>query len=138
MSEATTFETEQYPWWLILLGGILSIFVGLLLLTNPLKTVTVLVWALGLYWIIQGIFMLIGMFLDHSAWGWKLFMGILSILAGIVVLRHPIASTAVVPMILVLNFANLGTVAVFIWVVAIFSIAGGLVQIFQAFRQRTA
>ena len=102
MEYTETFETKQYPWWLLLLGGILNIIVGILLLTNPAKTVLALVWVLGLYWLIQGIFILIGMFVDHSAWGWKLFMGILSILAGIVVLRHPIASTAVIPSILIL------------------------------------
>jgi uncharacterized membrane protein HdeD (DUF308 family) len=171
------FETKQYPWWLLLMGGILNIIVGILLLTNPLKTVLALAWVLGLYWLIQGIFILVGMFLDHTAWGWKLFTGILGILAGIVVMRHPVASAVTIPMILVLllgiqglivgiislvmafkgggwgagilgaisivfglilvlNFANLGTVAAFVWVVAIFALVGGVVQIVQAFRQR--
>jgi uncharacterized membrane protein HdeD (DUF308 family) len=179
MEYTETFETKQYPWWLLLLGGILNIIVGILLLTNPARTVLALVWVLGLYWLIQGIFTLIGMFVDHSAWGWKLFMGILSILAGIVVLRHPIASTAVIPsililllgiqgvivgivslimafrgggwgagilgaisivfgIILILNYANLGTVLAFIWVVGIFAIVGGGIQIVQAFQQRQA
>jgi uncharacterized membrane protein HdeD (DUF308 family) len=179
MEDAVAFETRQYPWWLLLLGGILNVIVGILLLTNPAKTVLALVWVLGLYWLIQGIFILIGMFVDHSAWGWKLFMGILSILAGIVVLRHPIASTLAIPsililllgiqglivgvvslimafkgggwgagilgaisivfgIILILNYANLGTVLAFIWVVGIFAIVAGGVQIFQAFQQRQA
>jgi uncharacterized membrane protein HdeD (DUF308 family) len=177
MTDAMTFETKQYPWWLLLMGGILNIIVGILLLTNPVKTALAMAWVLGLYWLIQGILVLVGMFLDHTAWGWKLIMGILGILAGIVVMRHPIASAVTIPMILVLmlgiqgmivgaislvmafkgggwgagilgglsiifglilvlNFANLGTVAVFIWVVAILALAGGIVQIIQAFRQR--
>ena len=177
MTDAMTFETKQYPWWLLLMGGILNIIVGILLLTNPVKTTLAMAWVLGLYWLIQGIFVLVGMFLDHTAWGWKLFMGILGILAGIAVMRHPVASAVTIPMILVLmlgiqgmivgaislvmafkgggwgagilgglsinfglilvlNFANLGTVAVFIWVVAILALAGGIVQIIQAFRQR--
>lgn len=175
----TTFETEQSPWWLLLMGGILNVIIGILLLTVPGKTVLALVWVLGLYWLIQGIFILVAMFVDHSAWGWKLFMGILSILAGLVVLRHPIASAVAIPsilvlllgiqglvvgivslimafkgggwgmgllggisivfgIILVLNFANLGTVVAFVWVVAIFALVGGVVQIVQAFRQRSA
>ena len=177
MTGAMTFETKQYPWWLLLMGGILNIIVGILLLTNPVKTALAMAWVLGLYWLVQGIFVLVGMFLDHTAWGWKLIMGILGILAGIVVMRHPVASAVTIPMILVLmlgiqgmivgaislvmafkgggwgagilgglsiifglilvlNFANLGTVAVFIWVVAILALAGGIVQIIQAFRQR--
>lgn len=174
----TTFETERSPWWLLLMGGILNVIIGILLLTIPGKTVLALVWVLGLYWLIQGIFILVAMFVDHSAWGWKLFMGILSILAGIVVMRHPIASAVAIPsilvlllgiqglivgivslimafkgggwgmgllggisivfgIILILNFANLGTVVAFVWVVAIFALAGGVVQIVQAFRQRS-
>ena len=96
-ASATDFETKQTPWWLVLMGGILSVVIGVLLLTLPAKTVFALTLALGIYWIIQGIFTLVGMFIDHSAWGWKLFIGILSILAGIVILRYPISSAVVIP-----------------------------------------
>mgnify|MGYP001069282418 CR=1 FL=1 len=180
MTAATwELETEQSPWWLILMGGILNIIVGILLLVNPAKTTIAFAWVLGLYWFVQGIFVLIGMFLDHSAWGWKLFMGALSIVAGIVVMRHPIASAIAIPailvlflgiqglimggvslvlafkgggwaagllgalsiifgIILILNYANLGTVLTFIWIVGILALAGGIVQTIQAFRQRPA
>ena len=179
MEEATTFETRQYPWWLLMMGGILNIIIGILLLTAPGKTVLALAWALGLYWLIQGIFTLVAMFVDHSAWGWKLFMGILGILAGIAVMRHPIASALAIPsilvlllgiqglivgvitlifafrgggwgagilgvisiifgIILILNFANLGTVIAFIWVAGLFAIAGGALQIFQAYQQHSS
>jgi uncharacterized membrane protein HdeD (DUF308 family) len=104
------FETERSPWWLILMAGVLNLIVGILLLANPGKTAIALVWVLGLYWFVQGIFVLVAMFLDHSAWGWKLFMGVLGILAGIVVMRHPIASALVVPSILILLLGIQGLV----------------------------
>ena len=103
-------ETERSPWWLILMAGVLNLIVGILLLANPGKTAIALVWVLGLYWFVQGIFVLVAMFLDHSAWGWKLFMGVLGILAGIVVMRHPIASALVVPSILILLLGIQGLV----------------------------
>jgi len=182
MEEAVQFETRQNPWWLLLLGGILNIIVGILLLTNP-ATAVALVWVLGLYWVIQGIFTIIGMFLDHSAWGWKLFVGIISIIAGILVMRGimlaPVGTTFLITniavlilgiqgliagavmlvmafkgggwgmgilavlsvifgIILIMAYGELGTARVFIWVVGIFAVGGGIVQIFQAFRQRTA
>jgi uncharacterized membrane protein HdeD (DUF308 family) len=177
MEEATTFETRRSPWWLLLLAGILNIIIGLLLLSNPGKTLIALAWVLGLYWLIQGIFVIIGMFLDHSAWGWKLFIGIVGIIAGTIVMRHPIASALAIPsilvlllgiqglivgvimlvmafkgggwgmgilgalsilfgIILILAFGEITTVVVFIWVVAILALIGGVVQIVQAFRQR--
>jgi len=104
------FETERSPWWLILMAGVLNLIVGILLLANPGKTAIALVWVLGLYWFVQGIFVLVAMFLDHSAWGWKLFMGVLGILAGIVVMRHPIASALVIPSILILLLGIQGLV----------------------------
>jgi uncharacterized membrane protein HdeD (DUF308 family) len=110
MTEAMTFETKQYPWWLLLMGGALNLIVGILLLTNPAKTVTAFVWVMGIYWFVQGIFVLVAMFIDHSAWGWKLFMGLLGIAAGIAVLRHPVASAAIMPMILVLMLGIQGLI----------------------------
>ncbi len=110
MTEAMTFETKQYPWWLLLMGGALNIIVGILLLTSPAKTVTAFVWVLGIYWFIHGIFVLVGMFIDHSAWGWKLFMGLLSMMAGIVVMRQPIVSAVALPMIFVLMLGIQGLI----------------------------
>ena len=101
-AEAMTFETKQTPWWVILMGGILNIVVGILLLTAPVKTTFVLVLALGFYWIVSGIFNLVGMFIDHTAWGWKLFTGVLSILAGLVILRYPLVSALTIPSIIIL------------------------------------
>jgi uncharacterized membrane protein HdeD (DUF308 family) len=99
---AMTFETKQMPWWLLLMGGILNVVVGALLLTSPIKTSYTLVLVLGFYWIFSGIFTLVGMFIDHSAWGWKLFMGLISIIAGIAILRYPIISTLTIPSIMIL------------------------------------
>jgi uncharacterized membrane protein HdeD (DUF308 family) len=110
MESATTFETRQNPWWLLLMGGILSIVVGILFLANPIRTTITFAWVLGLYWFVQGIFILIAMFLDHSAWGWKLFMGVIGILAGIFVMRHPIASAIALPAVLILFLGIQGLV----------------------------
>lgn len=159
------------------MGGILNLIVGILLLANPVKTTIAFAWVLGLYWFVQGIFILVAMFLDRSAWGWKLFMGVIGILAGIYVMRHPIASAVALPALLILflgiqgliagvielvmafkgggwgmgiwgalsivfgvilisNWTSPGMVLTFIWVVAILAIAGGIVEIIQAFRQR--
>lgn len=101
-ADAMSFETKQTPWWVILMGGILNIVVGILLLTAPAKTAFLLVVALGIYWIVSGIFTLVGMFVDHTAWGWKLFSGVLSIIAGLVILRYPLISTLTIPTIFIL------------------------------------
>jgi uncharacterized membrane protein HdeD (DUF308 family) len=99
---ATTLEVKQVPWWLVLLGGVLNMCIGFLLLTVPIKTAYALVIALGFYWIFSGIFTLVAMFIDHSAWGWKLFVGALSLFAGLAILRYPLIATFTLPSIIIL------------------------------------
>lgn len=176
-TDAMAFKTEQSPWWLIMMGGILNLIIGILLLTVPVKTVLLLVLALGIYWLISGTFTLVSMFVDHTAWGWKLFVGLLGIIAGILILRHPLAGAIVIPQTIVLlvgiqglitgsvmlimafqgggwgagilgalsmlfgfilmfNYWVPGVALTLVWVTAILAIAGGIVQIIQAFQNR--
>jgi len=121
---ALTFETKRSPWWLLLLSGCLTVVIGILLLTNPARTAVALAWALGLYWIMQGTFTLISMFIDHSAWGWKLFIGFLGIIAGVIVMRYPIVSAVQLPMILILLLGIQGVITGIIALVMAFKGGG--------------
>jgi uncharacterized membrane protein HdeD (DUF308 family) len=179
---ATAMETKQRPWWLVLIGGILALIIGaILLFSGPLdaaRTWVILVQVLGIWWLISGIFDIVYMFVDHTAWGWKLFIGIVSILAGTYILRYPLASAIALPKIMVLvlgiwgliygvvllimafrgggwgagilgalgiifgiilmaNWANLGSGLAMIWVTAIFAFIGGILMIIQSLRQRS-
>ena len=89
-------EALGVPWWLVLIEGIALVIMGLLLLANPAQTAVILVQVVGLYWLIGGIFKIVSMFLDSSMWGWKLAAGIIGVLAGIIVLNHPLWSPLVV------------------------------------------
>ena len=121
---AMTFESKQMPWWLVLMGGILNVIVGLLLLTTPIKTAYALVLVLGFYWIFSGIFTLVGMFIDHSGWGWKLFMGIISLMAGILILRYPIMSALTIPTIMILFLGIQGIIVGILGLVTAFKGGG--------------
>lgn len=105
-TSATALETNQRPWWLTLIGGILALVIGAVLLWAPAKTQVntwlLLVELLGIYWLISGILDLVHMFTDHTAWAWKLFMGIVGIVAGSYILMYPIASALALPKIFVL------------------------------------
>jgi uncharacterized membrane protein HdeD (DUF308 family) len=116
-----TQEGRATPWWLVLLQGIASIIVGIFLLTSPGVTTFVLIQVLGIFWMVGGVLQIVSIFWDSTLWGWKLFVGILGILAGIVILQHPLWATVLVPTILVL-------------VIGIQGIISGVVQIFMAFR----
>jgi len=110
----------------------LNIVVGILLLTAPVKTTFVLVLALGFYWIVGGIFTLVGMFVDHSAWGWKLFMGLLSIVAGTAILRYPLMSAVAVPQVIVLVLGIQGLIVGTIGLIMAFKGGGWAVGILGA------
>ena len=99
-----TSEIESKYWWLVLLQGIAVLILGILLITNPAVTVATLVIFLGIYWLIDGVFSLIRIFVGHSDihWGWLLARGILGILAGLYVVQHPLWATLLVPAVLVI------------------------------------
>jgi len=84
MTAAVEQQPQQNttPWWLVLLGGIAAIFIGWMLIQNPFRMANVLIWSIGLYWLITGIIYLVSLIWDRTQWGWKLFGGIIGILAG--------------------------------------------------------
>jgi uncharacterized membrane protein HdeD (DUF308 family) len=84
---------EALPWWLVLVEGIVLALLGLVLLVAPGASLVFLVWLLGIYLVIAGIFRIIGIFLDSSSWGWKLAAGILCLIAGLAILTNPLWST---------------------------------------------
>ncbi len=96
-TSALDFETREFPWWIPLMQGIASVIFGLLLLFVREEFLSLVVILLGLYWLIGGLFNIISIFIDSSAWGWKLFIGVLGILAGIIVIQHPLWGSFVLP-----------------------------------------
>jgi len=110
---ATTLEQTQQSdiWWVFLLQGIAAIVLGLLLLTAPGATLLVLVTLLGVYWLVMGVLSLVRVFADRSVpWIWSLLIAIVGILAGLAVLKHPLAAALFVPASLVVIIGVLGLV----------------------------
>ena len=88
-----------FPWWLLLIQGILALIIGSFLLVYPIRTLSVIIWFLGFYWLFSGIVTLFSAFTDSSERGMKLFLGILGIILGLLILAYPLYSTLVVPFI---------------------------------------
>ena len=122
---ATAVQMKQSPWWVLLIKGILAFIVGAILLWSPAKTKIdtwmLLITILGIWWLVSGIVDIVSMFTDHTAWGWKLFTGIVSIIAGGYILMYPIASALALPRIFVL-------------VMGFWAFMQGIVLLFMAFR----
>lgn len=90
------YEPLDSPWWVVLLEGILAIIVGLFLLYRPAVTTIFLIQVLGIFWLAEGILSVLGAFIFSGNRLWRLLGGILSIIAGIVILTYPIYSPLVV------------------------------------------
>ena len=93
MSSYAGGRSEALPWWLVLVEGIVVALLGLILLVAPGASLVFLVWLLGIYLLVAGIFRIVGIVLDSSSWGWKLAAGILCLIAGLAILSNPLWST---------------------------------------------
>lgn len=122
---AVSIQTRARPWWLTLIEGTALLLIGMILLWSPAKTQIrtwlLVVQLLGIYWLIRGVLDIVSMFTDHTAWGWKLFIGIVSILAGGYILAYPVASALVLPQ-------------VFSLVLGIWALVEGVIMLAMAFR----
>jgi uncharacterized membrane protein HdeD (DUF308 family) len=80
-------------WWVPLLQGIAALIIGLMLVARPGATLVVLTIFLGAYWLVGGIFDIVGAFSRQDAdrhWVFALVGGILSAAVGLLLLGQPI------------------------------------------------
>lgn len=119
---ATTQSQEKFfPWWLVLIEGIAAIILGLMFLIWPAKTSLVVAPLLGLYWMFDGIFAIVSIFIDKTAWGWKLFIGIIGILAGWFLFTSPVVGAFTLATTLV-------------WLIGFMGLFSGIAKLIQAFQ----
>ncbi len=124
-TSATSLETKQRSWGLTLFMGIMAVVVGAVLLWAPAKTKAetwmLLVVMLAFYWLVAGIIDIISIFEERSAWGWKLFIGMISVIAGGYILVYPVASALALPRIFVL-------------VIGLWGLVQGVIMLVMAFK----
>jgi uncharacterized membrane protein HdeD (DUF308 family) len=87
---------------LLALLGVLSFIVGLYALRNVLVTIAALALLLGIFWIVNGAVETFAA-LSHRGMqgrGWTIFMGLLSVVAGVAVLVYPGISLATLAVVL--------------------------------------
>lgn len=110
--------------WLVLLLGTLAVVFGVLFFIYPIPTLEFLVLLLGLYWLFNGIVALIGLFADKTGRDWKLLVGILGIIAGVLVLAYPLYSAILIPTVFALIIGVEGLIIGAVYMVQGFSGAG--------------
>ena len=111
MSDVTLVPQKSDIWWVFLLQGFAGIIIGLMLVTEPGATLVALTTVLGFYWLITGVLALVQVFVDRATpWVWSLLAGLVGILAGLFVLRHPLVAALTVPTVLVIILGIQGLV----------------------------
>jgi uncharacterized membrane protein HdeD (DUF308 family) len=111
MSDVTLVPQKSDIWWVFLLQGFAGIIIGLMLITEPGATLVALTTVLGFYWLISGVLALVQVFVDRATpWVWSLLAGLVGILAGLFVLRHPLVAALTVPTVLVIILGIQGLV----------------------------
>ena len=111
MAETTASADQSGIWCVFLLEGIAAIIIGILLLVHPAQTLVAIVLFLGFYWLFVGVLELVRVFVDKSVpWYWSLLIGVLGIVAGLIVLNHPIFAAVVLPTAVVVWLGVLGLV----------------------------
>jgi uncharacterized membrane protein HdeD (DUF308 family) len=106
---------------LAFISGALSIVLGLFCFRGPMQSILLLALWIGIGWLIRGITQTLAAVHDSRmpARGWQIFLGIVTFIAGIVLIDSPFESVAVL------------TLVSGIWLVAV-----GIVELITAFRIR--
>ena len=97
MSSQLEMETEESMlasigriWWLLLFGGVISLVVGIIVISWPDKTVIVVAVLFAIYLIISGIFEIVRSFGSDLSGGTRVLLlitGVLSVILGIFAIR---------------------------------------------------
>ena len=80
-------------WWVPLLQGVAALIIGLLLFARPGATLVVLTMFLGAYWLVGGLFDIVGAVSRRDSdkhWALALVSGILGVVVGFFLLGQPI------------------------------------------------
>jgi len=108
----------QRSWWLWLVWGIAAVIIGVLLITQPVITGLNIVIFIGFWWIVSGVIDVATAIIKRQGpWGWFIFTGIISVLAGIIFVTRPIISGVItlqiIYLILAFTFIFTGIVRIF-------------------------
>jgi len=122
---AIGIRTRGEPHWIwTIVQGVASVLAGVIALIWPGLTALALLFVVAFWAIVLGIGEIGGAFASRksgsNAWGWTLAAGILNVIFGVLLLIWPA-----------------GGILTLIWLVAIFTLAGGIALIVLAFRVRS-
>lgn len=91
-------------WWLLLLAGLISIGLGVVVLAHPTRSLNALCVIVGIYLFVAGVVAIVRTVSDEERGAGGILVGILALIAGVVVMRHPSQSLVAVSLAIGLFF----------------------------------
>ncbi|GEK21952.1 HdeD family acid-resistance protein [Cellulomonas xylanilytica] len=87
LTAADVSSALRRSWWVPVLRGVVLLVLGLLMLVQPLWSVTALVWIFGIFAILDGVVAILQWFANRSepGAGWFLLSGLIGVAIGVVV-----------------------------------------------------
>jgi len=118
-----TATPHSHGWALLLVWGVAWIILGLFLLFQPGITAILLVQLMAVFWVVGGVIdLMTGLtHADQQHRGWRIFGGILSIVAGMIIIANPLAGAIV-------------TIAFGFFILAFTAIVNGLINLVGGFK----
>lgn len=119
--EAISIIKKDRLWWLALLLSLLNLGIGVFLLRNPAVAAALLVLFIVLFVFLQAIFDLVVASYagkGENRWLW-IVSGVLGLIAGVVILSYPLATTVA-----------------FVWVLGLYALVHGIVSVAYALQIR--
>jgi uncharacterized membrane protein HdeD (DUF308 family) len=106
-------ETREltWGWWLLVLTGVLSIAAGVIVLGKPGDSLATLAVISGIFLLADGIFE-VGLSLMRSTAnrGLTALLGVLTVIVGVMLIRHPIAGVVAVALLIGIWLITIGVV----------------------------
>jgi uncharacterized membrane protein HdeD (DUF308 family) len=99
---------REGEWYLLVISGLIGLGVGVLVVVHPNRSLTALAVILGIYLLVVGVFEMVRTVSDEERGAAGLLLGILSLIAGVVVIRHPGQSIVVIALAVGLYFLVAG------------------------------
>lgn len=96
------------------ISGALSLLLGLFCFRGPMQSILLLALWIGIGWLIRGITQTLAAVSDRSvpARGWQIFLGVVTFVAGIVLIDSPFESVAVLTLVGGIWLAAVGVVEI--------------------------
>jgi uncharacterized membrane protein HdeD (DUF308 family) len=106
--ERSLVEQEAGYWYILAIAGLIAIGVGVLVLAQPARSLETLAVILGVYLLVAGALLIVRTASNEDRGVGGMFLGMVALIAGVIVIRHPGQSIVAVALTMGIYFVVAG------------------------------